>query len=100
MESVRYIRIWSYCMSVIRLRACSLVVLALTLAVLGCAATSAATAPTSSPGGAQNANGCAAARVFVGAKPATAGARFADVVFPAGALGYSSTDPEANGFQF
>jgi hypothetical protein len=71
--------------------------LALSVAITSCAATSASTTPTVSP---QTASACAAAPGFVGAKPATAGGRFPDVGFPAGSVGYSSADPEANGFQF
>jgi hypothetical protein len=81
----------------IRPRMGSLIVLVLLLASAGCAATSAATTPTTSP---QTASACAAAPGFFGAKPPTAGARFPDLGFPAGAVGYSSSDPEANGFQF
>jgi hypothetical protein len=81
----------------IRPRAISLIVLALVLVVAGCAATAAATTPTTSP---QTASACAAAPGFFGAKPPTAGARFPDLGFPAGAVGYSSSDPETNGFQF
>src|SRR5690242_6058940 len=72
-------------------------ILVLTLAIAGCAATAATTTPTTSP---QTGNACAAAPGFVGAKPVTAGGRFPDVSFPAGSLGYTSADPEANGFQF
>jgi hypothetical protein len=105
MESVRSMPVWSYLMVVHRLRGLSLAVLTLVLtlmltlmlALVGCAATSPSTTPTTSP---QAANGCAVAPGFVGAKPATAGTRFTDIGFPAGAVGYSSTDPEANGFQF
>jgi hypothetical protein len=88
-----------YFMSVLRLRAlsCALSLAVLSLVILGCAATSTATTPTVSP---QTASACAAAPGFVGAKPVAAGARFPDVGFPAGAVGYASADPEANGFQF
>jgi hypothetical protein len=79
------------------MRVCSFVALALTLAFAGCAATSAGATSTATP---QTANACAAAPGFVAAKPASAGARFSDIGFPAGAVSYSSTDPEANGFQF
>ena len=89
--------VWSYFMPCLRPRAVSLIVLALLLIVPGCAATAAATTPTKSP---QTANACAAAPGFFGAKPPTAGARFPDLGFPAGAVGYSSSDPETNGFQF
>jgi len=84
-------------MSVLRPHVRSVAVFFLALAIAGCAATSAATTPTTSP---QTANACAAAPGFFGAKPPTAGARFPDLGFPAGAVGYSSSDPEANGFQF
>jgi hypothetical protein len=89
--------VWSYFMPRIRPRMGSLIVLVLLLASAGCAATSAATTPTTSP---QTASACAAAPGFFGAKPPTAGARFPDLGFPAGAVGYSSSDPETNGFQF
>ena len=94
---MRSLPVWSYFMPCIRPRAISLIVLALVLVVAGCAATSAATTPTTSP---QTASACANAPGFFGAKPPTAGARFPDLGFPAGAVGYSSSDPEANGFQF
>jgi len=81
----------------IRPRVSCLIVLVLLLASAGCAATSAATTPTTSP---QTARACAAAPGFFGAKPPTAGARFPDLGFPAGAVGYTSSDPETNGFQF
>jgi hypothetical protein len=97
MESVRSLPVWSYFMSGIRPRAISLIVLALALVIPGCAATPAATTPTTSP---QAASACAAAPGFFGAKPPTAGVRFPDLGFPAGAVGYSSSDPETNGFQF
>jgi hypothetical protein len=79
------------------MRVCSFLSLALTLALAGCAATSTGAISTATT---QTANACAAAPGFVAAKPASAGARFSDISFPAGAVGYSSTDPEANGFQF
>jgi hypothetical protein len=97
MERVRSLPVWSYFMSVLRPHVRSVAVFFLALAIAGCAATSAATTPTTSP---QTANACAAAPGFFGAKPPTAGARFPDLGFPAGAVGYSSSDPEANGFQF
>jgi hypothetical protein len=97
MERVRSLPVWSYFMSVLRPHGRSVAVFFLALAIAGCAATSAATTPTTSP---QTASACAAAPGFVGAKPATAGARFTDIGFPAGAVSYSSTDPEVNGFQF
>jgi hypothetical protein len=87
-------------MSPLRQRALPLAALTLMFTILGCAATPAATTGTPSPTGAQTANGCAAAPGFVDAKAATAGARFTDVSFPAGAISYFSADPEANGFQF
>src|SRR6186997_1882955 len=100
MESRRSLPVWSHFMSVIRLRPFSLValvLLVLLLAIAGCAATSATTSPAASP---QTASACAAAPGFFGAKPPTAGARFPDLGFPAGAVGYSSSAPEATGFQF
>ena len=90
---MRSLPVWSYFMPCIRPRAISLIVLALVLVVAGCAATSGATTPTTSP---QTASACANAPGFFGAKPPTAGARFPDLGFPAGAVGYSSSDPEAN----
>src|SRR5215831_6403278 len=97
MEGRRSLPVWSHFMSVIRLRTFPLVALVLLLTITGCAATSATTSPTASP---QTASACAAAPGFFGAKPPTAGARFPDLGFPAGAVGYTSTDPEVNGFQF
>ena len=94
---MRSLPVWSYFMPCIRPRAISLIVLALVLVVAGCAATSGATTPTTSP---QTASACANAPGFFGAKPPTAGARFPDLGFPAGAVGYTSSDPEATGFQF
>src|SRR5262249_25773899 len=84
-------------MSLMRLRVFSFVSLALTLPLAASPATAPRAAATATP---QPANACAAAPGFVGAKPASVGARFSDIGFPAGAVGYSSTDPEANGFQF
>jgi hypothetical protein len=89
--------VWSYFMPRIRPRVSSLIVLVLLVASAGCAATAAVTTPTTSP---QTASACAAAPGFFGAKPPTAGARFLDLGFPAGAVGYTSSDPETNGFQF
>jgi hypothetical protein len=87
-------------MSAIRRRGYSFAIFAVALAIVGCAATSAATTGSPSPTGAQVATGCAATPGFAEAKAATAGPRFTDVSFPAGAVGYSSIEPEANGFQF
>jgi hypothetical protein len=97
MERVRSLPVWSYFMSVLRPHVRSVAVFFLALAIAGCAATAAATTPTTSP---QTTSACAAAPGFFGAKPPAAGARFPDLGFPAGAVGYSSSDPEANGFQF
>jgi hypothetical protein len=87
-------------MSAIRWRGYSFAIFAVALAIVGCAATSATTTGSPSPTGAQVATGCAATPGFAEAKAATAGPRFTDVSFPAGAVGYSSIEPEANGFQF
>ena len=94
---MRSLPVWSHFMARIRPHAISLIVLALVLVVAGCAAAAATTTPTTSP---QTAKACAAAPGFFGAKLPTAGARFPDLSFPAGAVGYSSSDPETNGFQF
>lgn len=45
-------------------------------------------------------SGCAAAPGFTSASVPNLGAHFGDVNFPSGAIGYNTTPPETNGFQF
>jgi hypothetical protein len=78
----------------------TLVLMMLGAVVIGACALGGGSPSATTTATATTASGCAAVSGFQTAGPASGGAHFTDVPFPAGAVSKASAAPEANGFQY